>query len=143
MFRHRGRAQATSEVIALGPPLTADLDARLSEALVDGRTLADAARRIRNQREYQDWSDTLLKWRTATTKTLEAGFATTAARDALIEIWLTNAPLCMTWPDLLKSERAKLAAALDFAERVRIASGPQRRTASIFSRSLAGIGVTL
>src|SRR5947209_17660735 len=125
MFRHRGRAEATSEVIALGPPLTADLDARLSEALVDGRKLVDAARRIRNQREYQDWSGTLLKWRTSTTKTLEAGFATTAARDALIEIWLTNAPLCMTWPDFVKSDRATLAAALDFPKRVRMASAPQ------------------
>src|SRR5438105_309843 len=129
MFRHRGREQATSEVSALGPALTADLDARLSEALVDGRKLADAARRIRNEREYQDWSDTLLNWRTSTTKTLGGGSAR-RPHATLIEIWLTSAPLCMTWPDWLKSERAKLAAALDLAERVRTASGPQTRPAS-------------
>jgi hypothetical protein len=98
--------------------LTADFDARLGEALAEGQDLAGAARGIRNQRDYQRWSDAVLRWRTATAGTLEAGFATTAARDALLEIWSSNAPLCTTWPDWLRADQANLNAALVFAKRI-------------------------
>ena len=109
-------------MIALGPAQTADLDTRLDETLEEGRRLADVARGIRHQRDYQRWSDEVLTWRTATARTLEAGFATMAVRDALLELWSSNAPLCTTWLDSFATEREQLHAALDFAERVRRAT---------------------
>jgi hypothetical protein len=124
MFRRRPRNQATGEAIAIAPPVMADFDARLGERLAVGRQLGDAARRVRTQREYQQWSDALLEWRGDIAETLGAGFATSAARDALLEIWSNSAPLCTTWLDSFKADRATLNAALDFAERVREASAP-------------------
>jgi hypothetical protein len=127
MFRRTTRNDATAQVIALGQPLTADFQARLGRTLADGHELAAAARAIRTQREYQRWRDALLEWRAATTNALETGFPSTAARDALLEIWSSNAPLCTTWLDSLRTDRATLSTALDFADRVRkaIASPPE------------------
>jgi hypothetical protein len=109
-------------MVAIGPPLKTDFHARLGERLAEGRELADAARRIRTQSEYQQWSDALLEWREHIAETLRAGFATPAARNALLEMWSTNAPLCTTWLDSFKTDRATLSAALGFAERVREAT---------------------
>jgi hypothetical protein len=61
----------------------------------------------------------VVEWRTATAQALEAGLATPVVRDALLELWLSNAPLCTVWSDLLKAKRATLDAALDLAERIR------------------------
>jgi hypothetical protein len=122
MFRRRARNDGPSETIALGPPLAADFDARLGERLADGRDLASAARGVRTQREYQQWNGALLEWRAHIAETLGTGFATPAARAALLEIWSTGGPLCTTWLDSFKDDRAMLAAALDFVERVREAT---------------------
>ena len=127
MLRRHARHEASGEVVAIGPPLTADFDARIGEALASGRNLADAAAGIRSQRDYQRWSDALLRWQTSTAQTLEAAFATAAARDALLDVWSSNAPLCTTWLDWLRAESANLTAALDFAERVRDAAAESSR----------------
>ncbi len=60
--------------------------------------------------------------RAAIAETLEAGSATAVARDALLEVWACNTPLCTIWPDWLETERQALNAALGFANRIREAA---------------------
>jgi hypothetical protein len=124
MLRRRAHQEAIGDVVAIGPPTRSDLDARLDEALARGRPLAEAAQSVRSQRDYERWKNAVLEWRTTTAETLETGFTTPAARDALLELWLSSAPLCAVWPDSLKAERATLDAALDFAQRIREATAP-------------------
>ena len=122
MLRRRAQHQATGGFIEIGLPVTPDLDARLGEVIAGGRELAEAGRSVRGQREYERWKDDVGEWRTAIAETLEAGFATAVARDALLDVWARNTPLCTIWPDWLKTEREALNAALDFADRIREAA---------------------
>jgi len=103
-------------------PVTPDLDARLGDAITRGRELAEAGLSVRSQREYERWKDDVGEWRTAMAETLEASFPSAVARDALLEVWARNTPLCTIWPNWLKTEREALNAALDFADRIREAA---------------------
>jgi len=127
-FRQRTRQQTTDALIEIGLPVTPDLAARLLDAVARGRTLAEAGRSIRSQREYERWNDDLAHWRTGMAETLEAGFATAAAHDAMREVWVSNTPLCTIWPDWLKAEQQALNEALDFADRIREATCGVRKS---------------
>jgi hypothetical protein len=95
-----------------------DVDARLSEAIARGRKLVDDGRGLRSQRDYVRWKQDVVEWRTSIAETLEAGFATANARDALLGVWSFNAPVCTIWTDSLKVEREVLSVALQLAERI-------------------------
>jgi hypothetical protein len=121
-FRQRAQQQTTDALIEIGLPVIPDLAARLGDAVARGRTLAKAGRSVRSQREYERWNDAVAHWRTAIAETLEGGFATPVARDAMRDVWVSNTPLCTIWPDWLKAEQQTLNAALDFADRIREAA---------------------
>jgi hypothetical protein len=122
MFRRLKRRGGTAELIGIGRPAISDLGARLDEVVALGRRLADSARGIHTQREFERWQDELLRWRSAAAETLEKGLTTTAARDELLESWSVDAPVCAVWTDELKVQRARLDAALDFAGQIRSAT---------------------
>ena len=119
MFRRRAQRLATDEVIEIGLPVMPDVDARLSDAIARGRKLVDACRSLRRQQDYVRWQEDVAEWRTELVDTLEAGFATANARDALLEVWTFSAPACTIWTDSLKVEREVLSVALELAERIR------------------------
>jgi hypothetical protein len=114
-------------VIEIGSPVIADVASRLDAHIAHGERLCEASRSVRSQRAYERWRDDVARWRAAMAVTLEAGFVTPAARNALLAIWTSNTPLCTIWPEWVAAERDALSSALDLAERIReaTAAGPQ------------------
>lgn len=139
MLRRRAQRQATDAVFEFGLPVSPDVDLRLSGAIARGNELVEAGRNLRTQREYERWKEDVAAWRTAIAKTLEAGFATASARDALLEVWAFNTPLCTICPEWLKVEREALNAALELVERIR-ESAASYTAEGRYSSGLAVIG---